>query len=659
MSTPITLSAWTITTTNLEVPTSEIAIQDTSTQELASVAPTNAGSDLISQPDTSPQRPGHGSDGPRFSEPPSTQQGDSTPGFTPGVIPGGDPNPQIGSFVYSSTDSDTPPSLPTYYCPPSGDPADCSPGLSVTITRNQTGGYWPSNNTTPPTTTPTSCITVEDGEPVTEYSIIYTETVTFYGNSSDYTPPYVPIETPNYCTGSSVGATQEPTSFESSEGRRTFTKHETSKISATPCGDGCEFTAPGYQFPSTQTIQPNYPTLTFITTDKNPSVVYPTKPPPRYSKPNKGSGPGGNRVPGEHVTVPPNEQGDGRNSGASGQGIEPQGVGAPPAIYTVTAMGEQVIINDQTFSNLEPSQTSIVTVGDGVFTILPTAVVGEGATVGKPQPVDTLAPAISPQSTVVGNIPVAVSGSEAVIGGSTFTIPPAGTTAVVNDEPVSMGPGEIVVHGQTFTFQASGPQYTDVIVHGGEMITAAGQSIYVFHQTTLTYGPGVSETTEVVDGDTITIGPSGVTVHGKTMGGPSALPSKTAYEIVGGATITRLSPSFVAIDGTTFTVGPGATTATKVIGGETITIGPSGVSIASMTLSYPFGPTSVVTIKPSVTKGASVPTKTNTSDEGSNDKGDDSNDDATDDDSIGVSLRPNLLGGILGSCIAIGVWVLI
>ncbi len=77
----------------------------------------------------------------------------------------------------------------------------------------------------------------------------------------------------------------------------------------------------------------------------------------------------------------------------------------------------------------------------------------------------------------------------------------------------------------------------------------------------------------------------------------------------------------------------------------------------------PFGPTSIVTIKPSVTKGASVPTKTNTSNKDSNGKGDDSNDDgqndSKDDDSIGVSLRPNSMGGILGSCIAIGVWVLI
>lgn len=655
-----TISAWTTTTTNMKVATPEIAIPDTSTWGLASAAPTNGGSDPISQAGTSHQRPGHGSDGPRFSEPPFTHEGDSTPGFTPGVLPGGDPDPQIGTIVFTNTDPDTPPALPTYYCPPSGNPADCRPGLSVTITLNQTGGYWPSNNTAPPTTSSASCVNVEDGEPVTEYSIIYTETVTFYGNSSDYTPPYQPIETPNYC-GTSIGA--HPSSFESTEGERTFSKHETSKITATPCGDSCEFSAPGYQYPTTQTIPPNYPTVTFVTTDKNPSVVYPTKPPPRYSKPSKGSGPGGNRAPGEHITVPPNEQGDGRNGGASGQGFEPQGVGAPPRIYTVTAMGEQVIINDQTFSNLEPSQTSIVTVGDGVFTILPTAVVGEGATVGKPQPVDTVTPAITPQSTVVGKVPVVVSGSEAVIDGSTFTIPPAGTTAIVNGEPVSIGAGTIVVHDQTFTFQPSRPQYTDVIVQGGEMITAAGQSIYVFHQTTLTYGSGISETTEVIDDDTITIGPSGVTIHGKTMGGPSALPSKTAYEIVGGATITRLSPSFVAIDGTTFTVGPGATTTTKVIGGETITIGPSGVSIASMTLSYPFGPTSVVTIKPSVTKGASVPTKTNTSNKDSNGKGDDSNDDgqndSKDDDSIGVSLRPNSMGGILGSCIAIGVWVLI
>lgn len=535
---------------------------------------------------------------------------------------------------------------------------------------NETTGYNPGNDTRPditsnytqptlPPAVPSTCIEPKEGETITEYSIIYTDTVTFYGNRSDYTPPYPTIETPDYCTSHpNVSHTPPPTGTPVKTDPEEFT---TGKVPGTTCsGAKCvAFSPPGWE-PISSTEEKHRTgskfsttrvTVTFVTTDKNPSVIYPSDPVPRFSKPGHdgmGVTPGGQ---GEHR--PPEGDGGTFRDPQSMEGV-PQG--GPPArpTFVITAGSGQVIINDQTFSSLQPGATTTVTVDDGTFTIEPTAVIGEGATVLKPEPQGTAVSVIQPTSTMVGGLPVVLTGSEVIIDGSTFTIPPAGTTTEVSDETVSIGAGKVVVGGQTLTFEASGGAQSDVVVAGGEMITAAGQSVYVFRQTTITYGPGISETTEVVDDDTITIGPSGIIVHGKTLGGTAAETSETSFEIVGGATITRLSPSFVIIDDTTFTVGPGATSTTKEIGGETVSIGPSGVTISTLTLTYPFGPTTVTTIKPSATGTDGLPIETDASDNRNNDADGDE-----DDDSAGTPIRPSLTAGFTGLCIAIGVlfWI--
>jgi hypothetical protein len=361
----------------------------------------------------------------------------------------------------------------------------------------------------------------------------------------------------------------------------------------------------------------------------------------------------------------------------------------------VTARGPEVIINDHTFSDLKPGQTTTATADHGTFTIFPSKVVGEGATVKKPPPLGSVVSAATPTKATIGGVPVIVSGSEAVVGSTTFKlpfvgmstrieVPVAGATARVEERPVSIVPGTIVVDDETLTYRAVGAPQTDVIIQGGEMVTASGVSIYVFRSTTLTYGPGIPATTQVVDDDTITIGPSGVIVEATTLGGTSAKATDTKYQIVGGATITKVSPSLVIIDGTTFTAGPGAKSTTKVIGGETVTIGPSGIAIStSLTVRYPFGASTVTTIKATATGTDSLPTETGsankkTKKKGSSEDEEDDEDDEDeddedekdkskdkdngkgkgkdDDDSGATSQRFGLTGGMTWFCIAIGVW---
>lgn len=441
--------------------------------------------------------------------------------------------------------------------------------------------------------------------------------------------------------------------------------------------------APGYGYTSTTLgkeqshIQPTMLSsrvvVTFVTTDKNPSVVFPSDPVPRYSQP----GGGGRLTVQEHHTVSSELQS--KNRAMPGTAVEPQSAKQiqPKATYAVTARGPQVIINDRTYSDLEPGQTKTVTVDEGTFTIYPSVVVGAGATVTKPEPVPTAVSVMTPTSAMIGGLPVVVSGSEAVIDGTRIEIPPAGTTAEVHDEHISIFPGKVIIDGQTLRFQASGARQTDVVVTGGEMITAIGQSVYVFRSTTLTYGSGTEEKTEIVDDDTVTIGPSGVVIQGITMGGPSAETIETSHEIVGGATITKMSPSLVVIGGTTYTVGPSARSTSILIGGETITLASEGLIVSTMTLSYPFGSSVVTTIMQEATGDADLPEESGSSKNGKQKVSDDQDaaaddgdgdgdgdgssggDELTDDDNRGHSLQPSVMVVMTGLGMAMGVWVLL
>ncbi|UPK96739.1 hypothetical protein LCI18_007674 [Fusarium solani-melongenae] len=579
-------------------------------------------------------------------------------------------------------------------------------GTTVTFKGNGTFTAVPAISSTP-------CTSLGEDEPVTVFSIVYTATTTLYGNYSDYTAPYPAINTPNYCTTSSEALGEEEPTSAPKPGQPPPPKSSG--------GFGVTTKRPGQPV---ETFSSSRRTVTFVTTDKNPAVVVTSKPPPRFNRPTQGVN--GLPVSRKQMARPSNMPQDGNHGQPGGDNqdarpqqrpesqpqqrpqSQPQSQSQPspqpqpqpqpqvesPRTFSVTARGPEVIINDHTFSDLKPGQTTTATADHGTFTIFPSKVVGEGATVKKPRPLGSVVSAATPTKATIGGVPVVVSGSEAVVGSTTFKlpfvgmstrieVPVAGATATVEERPVSIVPGTIVVDDETLTYRAVGAPQTDVIIQGGEMVTASGASIYVFRSTTLTYGPGIPATTQVVDDDTITIGPSGVIVEATTLGGANAKATDTKYQIVGGATVTKVSPSWVIIDGTTFTAGPGAKSTTKVIGGETITIGPSGIAISTtLTVRYPFGASAVTTIKATATGTGtdSLPTETGSakkakkkgsSEDEEDDEDDDDDDDDEDekdkskdkdkgkgknDDSGAASRRFGLTRGMTGFCIAIGVW---
>ncbi|KAG5976547.1 hypothetical protein E4U55_007295 [Claviceps digitariae] len=478
----------------------------------------------------------------------------------------------------------------------------------------------------PTTTVIKPCIPItNDWQPVTVFHIVHTATVTFFGNRSHYTPRYPVIETPRFCFPSITHPDTAPT--------ETGSNSNSWKLIYT-VGTGHLPSPTQIQLGMPPPVLPR-PTITFITTDKNPAVVFPFDTPPASSQgPNdpypdpvihKSVAAAGTIRTGTETTTPD----------ADVQQRRPT--------FHIVARGNQVIINRETFWP-GPGVTAVVRVDGGLFTIYPDAVVGEGGIITKPPPAPTELSVPTPECGVVGGLNVSLSGSELVIGGVAMKIPLYPTTTMISGQRVIISPNVITVGTSVFRFNLTQPPpESEVVVDGGEMLTAIGKTVVVLHQTTITYGPGIPPLTEVVDDDTITIGPAGVVVHGMTLGGPSAGANETRLEIVGGATITRIAPSILVINGHVFTLGPDVRLTTTEIGGELFTIGPFGVAVSTLNMTLPFGPSVVGDIVPTGTWLSHFPKET---DPNTDDK-----------DSSSPTFRWSMSRSGFTVCIAIGVLV--
>ncbi|KAK4157271.1 hypothetical protein C8A00DRAFT_40366 [Chaetomidium leptoderma] len=487
------------------------------------------------------------------------------------------------------------------------------------------------------------------GAPTT-WSVVHTSTVTWYGNPKDYTPPYTPISVPQTTESCVVPVEPPRLTISVCASTGTGTKYMTCEVTTTT-------ESLGYG------IQTSYtPSVVFLTTDKNPAVVFTSIRTPNYGV---SQGPKSN----DNHASPTDAGGGGAISTPiynSQDPPPPQAVTDPEyrptaTPITVAVQPTAVVINGNTIRDNPAQPTQVVIIADQTFTIDPTRVVGAGATVDRPSATGGVYVPV-PTSTNLGGIPVVISSSVAVIGGSSFTLnPTATTTATISGQTFTIGPSTIAGASQTLPLPTL-PRPTEVVVAGGDLVTAIGRSVLVIHGTTLTYSTGGSDPTKstvlTIDGDDVlTLGPGGVTAHGGslTMGGSHASsPQDTQYALVGGATITKIGASVVVIRDVTYTVGPGSGTTTTVVGGQSVTIMPRGVEVGSLTLGFPFGPTTVITPGAGAGSGAAAATSGGGGGAGGGTTG--GGEDAEEDAASG-GVRPWLVGVVWGVGVAVGVGV--
>ncbi|KAI0860674.1 hypothetical protein F4860DRAFT_514581 [Xylaria cubensis] len=503
-------------------------------------------------------------------------------------------------------------SITTFLRPPLAAPSDLanqrnstnlafptfSPSVTynVTTTTTTTKGQYTNSSTVTrpgsttaflPTTTEDFCTSTNGPfSTVIEYSIIHTWTITWLGDPADYTPPFPTISAPRPCTPTTTSATGRFTiSVCDSSGQSCSLIHVTGEPTPTAPTD------PWWVWiTDTSAIRGMEPTLTFVTTDRNPAVVFPTSLPPDYG----GSpDPKGN----VHSAAYPNEAQSPDPPGYGSEATTKQNVKsaslAPP--ITVIVKPGVVVIDDQTFTNDPAQPTSTVVVDQNTFTINPTQVIGVDATLTRPLNGGVTPP--QPTETTISGIGVSiVEGSSVVVLDKTsFTIGPNPSTVTIRGQAITIGPGAIVFPSQTLGIPVA--QDTTQVVFGAELITAVGSDKVIIEGRTIIYGPGSSTITEIIDGDTILIGPSGIIAHGETYGGSHATSTETQFAVVGGVTISQIGSTVVVIQGVTHTLDPlvPGQIKTTVIGGERITIGPEGVGIESWTLDSPYASTTTIT----------------------------------------------------------------
>ncbi|RDW80760.1 hypothetical protein BP5796_05458 [Coleophoma crateriformis] len=288
--------------------------------------------------------------------------------------------------------------------------------------------------------------------------------------------------------------------------------------------------------------------------------------------------------------------GSGSDSGTgSGSGSDNNEQATSPTI-SVTAGGvpivltpTKVVVNGQTVTVGSSIAPTTVVANQQTFTIDASQVIAPGTVISVPTAQGSSD--ASPFSTVIGGATVSLGDNVIYVGGTSYSFGAGAvqTTVVQNGQTISIGSAGVGFAKTTVT--AAPVQTSAYLVLGGEAFYAIGASVAVFGQDTITYGSGIPQTTEVYNGETITIGPGGITQASTTLGGISH-PTGTQIGIAGGLGVTEIGSSIVVIQSTTFTIGPKAGTTTAVIMGNTISANPSAIEIGTTTiLSYPLNPT--------------------------------------------------------------------
>lgn len=482
---------------------------------------------------------------------------------------------------------------------------------STSITR---ASVFPNTTTTLSSSTISHCQPSDLTATVTSWEVVHISTITWIGDPAHYTQPYPtlippPVESIPPCIDLVTRTTPPPgitlticfTITASGSG----TKSCTLTVSTNSWGYG----------PQTSTTIRYAPTVTFITTDKNPAVMYSPIQTPNYGVTNDiTKSPRPTAVGVDPIDPPAYNTFDSNNS--PGEVTKPV-----PKPVTVIVKPTEVIIGSSTIPDNPATKTYTVVVGGETFTVGPTQVIGGGATVTRPSTSkgggareggagDIIYTPV-PTSTKLNDLPVIVSSSVAVIGtgSSTFTLPLTPTTVVVEGHTISIGPSGIAIidpkgnpiiatvtlpplREQTITIRPGSNNNNNELITttvDGVPITIISSSVAIIgagtgsSESTLTFpvsGSSPTTITIVNNGSqhTLTLGPSGVTLT-------APLPSYVIATASSVITIQTLSMSLPLV--TSISPPPSTATEIVVVGGSLVTaIGRSVVVIYGTTITY-------------------------------------------------------------------------
>ena len=237
--------------------------------------------------------------------------------------------------------------------------------------------------------------------------------------------------------------------------------------------------------------------------------------------------------------------------------VGPNGVQSPATPSTITLNGltitadtSQAIISGTTYPlgpNLSPTA---ITIGSQTLILGP----------------DGVQTAATTSIITLNGLIITMDTSQAMISGTTYPLgeTKSSTTLVIGSQTLVLGPSGIMQTAAT----------PSTITFNGLTITM-GATQAMISGTTYPLGDTKSSTTLVIGGQTLVLGPSGISAEA------------TLSQVTADGLTFSMDATEAVVSGTTYTVGPGAPPTTLVIGSETVSLGPGGVGLASTTIAMP------------------------------------------------------------------------
>ncbi len=261
-----------------------------------------------------------------------------------------------------------------------------------------------------------------------------------------------------------------------------------------------------------------------------------------------------------------------------------QGAPAITISGTPVSLGQELIVGSSTVK-IPPE--SVFNVAGQVITANPSGFILAAA----PSQLGSLG-SLTP--ITAGDMTFSVGSGVAVVDGATIGLGNP-TIKVLNGQTVSFGPGGIGLASTTIALPSA--ESFRAVTAGG-VTFGLGQSVAVIDGSSFNVA---IPTTKVLNGQTISIGPSGIGLASTTIPIQNS-PSNPTPITAGGITF-GLSPSIAVVDGTTFALNSNSPTTIKTLAnGQTISIGPSGIGFASTTIPIP-SPTSPPSLRSTTING--------------------------------------------------------
>ncbi|KAL6719379.1 hypothetical protein ACLMJK_003618 [Lecanora helva] len=253
----------------------------------------------------------------------------------------------------------------------------------------------------------------------------------------------------------------------------------------------------------------------------------------------------------------------------------------PSAITTGGAtfsIGPQAaVVGSSTYSFLPGQTPAVLTAGDQKVTLRPGGV--HFSDVNIPAPTGPVSYSIVTE----GGLTFSAAPSAVILGSHTYDIGPTAAPAQIVDDgqTIRIGTQGIVFASTTIPLPKAPSNYATITE--GDLTFSVAPSEAVVKGSTFAIGPHMPATM-VLEGQTVSIGPTGIHFPGTTVAIPRLTSQETPLAVTADGLTFSVGPTNAYIGGTEYAIGSGAVAKTVMVSSKTISLGTNGIVLPSTTI---------------------------------------------------------------------------